>query len=433
MSGFNNRSTEFKYRRNLEIKTKSYSISKHVVLDAFHQVKRNQGSAGVDNETLEEYEKELKNNLYKLWNRMSSGSYFPPPVKLVEIPKKDGGKRPLGIPTVSDRIAQTVVKMTLEPLIEPVFHPDSYGYRPHKSAIEAVGRTRERCWRFDWVIDWDIKGFFNNIQHDLLLKALHKHTDNKWVLLYIQRWLTAPLQKEDGTLVERDKGTPQGAVISPLLANLFLHYALDEWLRRNYPYNPFERYADDGVVHCKSEKDAIELLTRIKQRLEDCGLELHPEKTKIVYCKDDDRCKMYPNTKFDFLGYTFRCRRSKNRWGKFFVNFCPAVSDSARKAMRQKMRSWKVHLRSDKSLEDISHMFNPILRGWLNYYGKYYKSEVYCIFRHFNRILTRWATRKYKRLRRHNRRAEYWLGRIANKETRLFCHWQLGLKPATGQ
>ena len=421
------------YRRNLKIKTKSYSISKHVVWEAFQQVKKNQGSAGVDNETLEEFEKELKNNLYKLWNRMSSGSYFPPPVKLVEIPKKDGGKRPLGIPTVSDRIAQTVVKMTLEPMIEPFFHPDSYGYRPHKSAIEAVGKTRERCWRYDWVIDWDIKGFFNNIQHDLLLKALHKHTDNQWVLLYIQRWLIAPLQKADGTIVERDKGTPQGAVISPLLANLFLHYSLDEWLRRNYPDNPFERYADDGVVHCKTEQEAKELLTRMKQRLEECGLELHPEKTKIVYCKDDDRHMDYPVTKFDFLGYTFRSRRSKNRWGKFFVNFCPAVSDSAKKAMRQKMRSWNVHLRSDKTLEDISHMFNPILRGWMNYYGKYYKSEVYCIYRHFNSILTRWATRKYKRLRRHTRRAEYWLGRIASNESRLFCHWQLGLKPATGQ
>lgn len=417
----------------MESKTKSYCISKHVVMEAFQQVKKNQGSAGVDNETLEEYENDLKNNLYKLWNRMSSGSYFPPPVKLVEIPKKDGGRRPLGIPTVSDRIAQAVVKMTLEPLIEPVFHPDSYGYRPNKSAIKAVGKTRERCWRYDWVIDWDIKGFFNNIRHDLLLKALQRHTDNKWVLLYIQRWLTAPLQMEDGTLVQRDKGTPQGAVISPLLANLFLHYVLDEWLRRNYPDIPFERYADDGVVHCKTEEEAKELLARMKQRLEDCGLELHPQKTKIVYCKDDDRRKDYPNTKFDFLGFTFRCRRSKNRWGKYFVNFCPAVSNSAKKAMRQKMRTWKVHLRSDKSLEDLSHMFNPILRGWMNYYGRYYKSEVYCVFRHFNRSLTRWASRKNKRHRRHNRRAEYWIGRIARKETRLFYHWQLGLKPATGQ
>jgi RNA-directed DNA polymerase len=418
---------------NLEIKTKSFSISRHVVMEAFERVKKNEGSAGVDNITLEDYEMNLKCNLYKLWNRMSSGSYFPAPVKLVEIPKKDGGKRPLGIPTVSDRIAQMVVKMTLEPILEPVFHPDSYGYRPHKSAIEAVGITRERCWRYDWVIDWDIKGFFDNIQHDLLLKALMKHTDNKWVLLYIQRWLKTPLQKKDGTLVNREKGTPQGAVISPLLANLFLHYALDEWLKRNYPQNPFVRYADDGVIHCKSEEEAKELLIRIKQRLEDCKLDLHPEKTKIVYCKDDDRKREYSITKFDFLGYTFRSRRAKNRWGKFFVNFCPAVSDSAKKAMRQEMRSWKVHLRSDKTLEDISHMFNPILRGWLNYYGKYYKSGVYCVFQHFNRTLARWATRKYKRLRRHDRRADHWLGGIAKKETRLFCHWQMGLKPSTGQ
>lgn len=417
----------------MESKTKSYSISKHVVMEAFQHVKKNQGSAGVDNESLEEYEKELKNNLYKLWNRMSSGSYFPPPVKLVEISKKDGGKRPLGIPTVSDRIAQTVVKMTLEPLIEPIFHPDSYGYRPNKSAIEAIGRTRERCWRYDWVIEWDIKGFFNNIRHDLLLKALRRHTGNKWVLLYIQRWLIAPMQKEDGTLINRDKGTPQGAVISPLLANLFLHYALDEWMRRSFPKAPFERYADDGVVHCKTEQEAKGILARMKQRLEDCGLELHPEKTKIVYCQDDDRKGEYPNTKFDFLGYTFRSRRSKNRWGKYFVNFTPAVSNSAKKAMRNKMRTWKVHLRSDKSLEDISHMFNPILRGWMNYYGKYYKSEVYSVFKHFNYILSHWATRKYKRLRRHKRRADHWLGRIASKEAGLFCHWQMGLKPATGQ
>ena len=415
------------------LETKTQPISKEQVWESWKRIKKGGEGVGVDNVTIAMIEKNPRKYLYPLWNRLTSGSYFPPPVKLVEIPKKDGGKRPLGIPTVSDRIAQTVVKMTLEPLIEPFFHPDSYGYRPHKSAIEAVGKTRERCWRYDWVIDWDIKGFFNNIQHDLLLKALHKHTDNQWVLLYIQRWLIAPLQKADGTIVERDKGTPQGAVISPLLANLFLHYSLDEWLRRNCPDNPFERYADDGVVHCKTEQEAKELLTRMKQRLEDCGLELHPEKTKIVYCKDDDRHMDYPVTKFDFLGYTFRCRRSKNRWGKFFVNFCPAVSDSAKKAMWQKMRSWNVQLRSDKTLEDISHMFNPILRGWLNYYGKYYKSEVYCIYRHFNSILTRWATRKYKRLRRHTRRAEYWLGRIANNESRLFCHWQLGLKPATGQ
>jgi RNA-directed DNA polymerase len=241
------------------------------------------------------------------------------------------------------------------------------------------------------------------------------------------------LQQKDGTLTSRDKGTPQGSVISPLLANLYLHYAMDEWLRRNYPKTPFERYADDSVVHCKTEREAKDVLVSLKNRMAECGLELHPDKTKIVYCKDDDRRGDYPITKFDFLGYTFRRRRSKNRWGKYFVNFSPAVSDSAKKSMRQEMRRWKVHLRSDKSLEDISHMFNPVLRGWYNYYGKYYKSELHCVFRHFNRTLSRWAMRKYKRLRGHKRHAEYRIGKIAIEQPALFYHWRMGLKPSTGQ
>jgi RNA-directed DNA polymerase len=414
-------------------KTKPYRISKFVVWEAYKRIKSNKGSAGVDDESLEEFEKNLKNNLYKLWNRMSSGSYFPPAVLLVEIPKQDGGLRPLGIPTVTDRIAQMVVKLTLEPSLEPYFHVDSYGYRPNKSAIEAIGVTRQRCWRYDWVIDVDIKGFFDNLNHELLMRALKRHTDCKWILLYIERWLKAPLQKGDGTLIGRDKGTPQGSVISPLLANLYLHYAQDEWLRRNYSNNPFERYADDSVIHCKSEKEAWELRNALEKRLVACGLELHPEKTKVVYCKDDDRRGNYPNTKFDFLGYTFRSRRSKSRRGKYFINFSPAVSNHAKKAMRQTMRSWRLHLRSDKQLVDLSRMFNPILRGWMNYYGSYYKSELHCVFRHLNRILVRWATRKYKRLRGHKRRAEYWLGRVARREPRLFCHWQMGLKPAVRQ
>ena len=415
------------------IKTKSFVISKFVVWDAYKRVKANKGSSGVDGESLEGFEKNLKDNLYKLWNRMSSGSYIPPPVKLVEINKKDGGKRPLGIPTVTDRIAQMVVKMTLEPELEPIFHSDSYGYRPGKSAIDAVGKVRERCWRYNWVIDLDIKGFFDNLNHDLLQLALQKHTKNKLVMLYVARWLKAPVQQPDGRLMERLKGTPQGGVISPLLANLYLHYSIDEWLRIKYPNTPFERYADDSVVHCRTEKEAKEILLSLKDRLLQCGLELHPEKTKIVYCKDDDRQGDYHNTKFDFLGFTFRSRMSKNRWGKHFVNFSPAVSNSAKKSIRQEMRRWKVHLRSDKSLEDISHMFNPILRGWFNYYGKYYKSELYCVFRHFNRTLSRWAMRKYKRLRGHDRRAEYRLGRIAKEHPSLFYHWQIGLKPSAGQ
>ena len=414
-------------------KTKPFSISKEVVWEAYKRVRANKGSAGVDDVSIEEFDKDLKNNLYKLWNRMSSGSYFPPPVKLVEIGKRDGGVRPLGIPTVEDRVAQMAVKIELEPSIEPYFHPDSYGYRPGKSALDAVGKARERCWRYSWVLDVDIKGFFDSLRHDLLMRALQKHTDNKWVLLYIERWLKAPMRNSEGELVNRDKGTPQGGVISPLLANLYLHYCMDEWLRINYPQNPFERYADDSVVHCRTEKEALKLRDALGKRFSECGLELHPEKTKIVYCKDDDRRENYPVTKFDFLGYTFCSRRSKNRWGKYFVNFLPAVSNRAKKAMRQELRRWKIHLRCDKTLTDVSRMINPMLRGWINYYGKFYKSELYGVFRHVNRILVRWAMWKYKRLKGHSRRAEYWLGKIARRDPSLFYHWKWGLTPAAGQ
>ena len=244
-------------------KARPFGISKRLVWEAFKRVKANHGAAGVDGESIAEFEKKLKNNLYRLWNRMSSGSYFPPPVRTVEIPKSNGGKRALGIPTVTDRIAQMVVKMSLEPAVDPHFHEDSYGYRPGKSATQAVGKARHRCWRYDWVLDLDIKGFFDNLDHALLMRAVCKHTDCRWIILYIARWLNAPMQSRDGSLVDRDKGTPQGGVISPLLANLFLHYAFDAWMRRKFPEIPFERYADDIIVHCKSEKQACWLKTTI--------------------------------------------------------------------------------------------------------------------------------------------------------------------------
>ena len=411
---------------------KSFNISKYAVWEAYERVKANKGAAGVDDESIEDFEKNLKDNLYKIWNRMSSGSYIPPPVKTVEIPKSNGGKRALGIPTVSDRIAQMVVKIYLEPQLDPHFHPDSYGYRPGKSAIEAIGTARKRCWKYNWVIDMDIKGFFDNMDHELVMKALRKHTNSKWILLYVERWLKAPAQLENGTLNQRTKGTPQGGVVSPLIANLFMHYAFDEWMRRNYPNNPFERYADDGVVHCKSEAQAKMLQKAIAKRLAQCKLELHPEKTKIVYCKDNDRKGNYPNEKFDFLGYTFRPRGSKNKCGKVFLNFSPAMSDKAIKAMKSEIRGWRIHLRSDKTLEDIGRMFNPTIQGWINYYGQYYRSKVGYALRSLNCTLTRWAMRKYKRLRNHKRRAEHWLGRIAKKEPRLFAHWKMGMLPTAG-
>jgi RNA-directed DNA polymerase len=414
-------------------KAKSWSIPKLYVWDAYKRVKANRGAAGVDDQTIEEFERDLANNLYKLWNRMSSGSYFPPPVKRVSIEKRGGGFRPLGIPTVSDRIAQAVVKGYLEPELEKHFHPDSYGYRPGKSALNAVGVARERCWRYAWVLDLDIKSYFDTISHELLLRAVRKHTDCPWVLLYIERWLKAPVQLEDGTLEPRERGTPQGSVISPLLSNLFLHYTFDRWMARNYPNIPFERFADDALCHCASEAQAKALREALEKRFAECGLQLHPEKTKVVYCKDDDRRGNSKNESFDFLGYSFRARRSKNRFGKFFVNFSPAVSNAATKAIREEIRRWQLRCRIDRWIDDLARMFNPVIRGWITYYGRYYKSALYPTFRYLDRCLAHWAMAKYKRLRRHSQRAGHWVSKTASRDPQLFAHWPLLRRASAGR
>lgn len=411
--------------RNLLVKAKPFSISKRRVWEAFKRVKSNQGAAGVDDQSVEEFEKDIENNLYKLWNRMSSGSYFPPAVRRVEIPKSNGGKRPLGIPTVADRIAQMVVKQCLEPEMDKHFHPDSYGYRPGKSALEAVGVTRQRCWQYDWVLDMDIKGFFDNIDHELLMLAVKKHTDCKWIKLYVERWLKAPVKMSDGTLSVSEKGTPQGGVISPLLANLFLHYAFDAWMERKCASIPFERYADDVICHCRSETQAKWLLVSITRRLRDCKLELNLEKTKIVYCKDSRRKGDYPKVQFDFLGYSFQPREVKARNGDIFAGFAPAISNQAAKTIRDKIRGWKLHLRSETSLEDISRFCNPKIRGWVNYYGRYYRSKLYSALNPINLILKRWAMRKYKKLKGRHRRANQWIDRIRKQLPYLFVHWHL--------
>jgi RNA-directed DNA polymerase len=412
---------------------KPFVISKLVVWDAYQRVKANHGAAGVDGQSIEAFEADLKNNLFKIWNRMSSGSYFPPPVRVVEIPKASGGLRPLGIPTVADRVAQMVVKMHLEPLVEPHFHPDSYGYRPGKSALEAVATARQRCWRYDWVIDLDIKGFFDNLNWGLVLKAVRHHVKAPWVLLYIERWLKASVQKQDGSLEERTKGSPQGAVISPLLANLFMHYAFDLWMRRTYPAVPFERYADDVIIHAKSQAQAEQVLEAVRRRLRECHLELHPEKTKVVYCQDDDRRGQYEHIKFDFLGYTFRPRRAKNRWGKFFISFLPAISNKAAGAIRATIRGWRLAAtRNNQTLEDIARLVNPVVGGWVNYYGRFYRSALTPVLRHLERALVKWARRKYKRLKCHARNAAHWLGRVARRDPHLFVLWQMGIQPATG-
>jgi RNA-directed DNA polymerase len=411
---------------------KPFQISKWKVWEAFERVKANKGAAGVDDQSIAEFEADRDRNLYKIWNRMSSGSYFPPPVRAVEIPKAGGkGVRVLGVPTVADRIAQTVVRLYLEPNVEPVFHPDSYGYRPRKSALDAVAACRQRCWRADWVIDMDIRAFFDTVPWDLVLKAVARHIspDQGWILLYVGRWLKAPLQQADGTLVARDRGTPQGSAISPLLANLFMHYAFDAWMTREFPGVRFERYCDDAVVHCASERQARQVRDAIAGRLAEVGLELHPEKTRIVYCKDDDRRDDHEVTAFTFLGYEFRPRLAKSKYGKHFVSFLPAVSKEAMKAMGAAIRSWHWAKRSDKSLGDLALMFNSIVQGWINYYGRFYRSRLLSFLRRLNRHLVRWACRKYKRLKRRERRAMAWLAEIARRSPRLFAHWRLGACP----
>ncbi|RMD61481.1 group II intron reverse transcriptase/maturase [Candidatus Parcubacteria bacterium] len=419
------------FREEVAASAKPFVISKRRVYEAYRLVKANAGSAGVDRQSLAEFEENLKDNLYKLWNRMSSGSYMPPPVKAVAIPKKVGGERILGVPTVSDRIAQMVVKLEFEPDVEPHFLPDSYGYRPNKSALDAIGVTRKRCWRHDWVVEFDIKGLFDNIPHDLLMKAVEKHTTTAWVKLYIRRWLTAPMQMPDGSQRARAQGTPQGGVISPLLANLFLHYVFDKWLQQHYPHIEWCRYADDGLLHCNSEAQARFLLKAITQRFAQCGLELHPEKTQIVYCKDGRRTGEYPNTAFDFLGYTFRRRgcwvASQKR---MILGFSPAVSRAALKAMRRRIRKTRLRSRTELTLQDIARRLNPAIRGWLAYYGKYYRSAMYALWRHINKSLVRWAMRKYKALRSSKTRAIAFLEHCMQQNPGLFVHWREGMKGA---
>ncbi len=404
---------------------KPFAIPKKWVWEAWLKVKANGGAPGVDGVTIEAFEKHLKDNLYRLWNRMSSGTYFPPPVREVKIEKRDGGTRPLGIPTVMDRVAQTVVKMVFEPEVEPHFHPDSYGYRPGKSAVEAVGKARERCWRRNWVVDLDIRKFFDSLDFDLTMRAVRRYTKTRWVLLYIERWLRAPVQKDSGTLEPREMGSPQGGVISPLIANVFLHLAFDAWMQQEFPAVWFERYADDILLHCVTEKQAHTVLAAVTARLARCRLEVHSQKTKIVYCKDAKRRGTGAAESFDFLGFSFRPRMARNRAGQYFVGFLPAISRRAAKEIRATMRrSWRICRRTDKSLVDLARMFNPVIRGWIQYYGSFYRSALYAVFRSLDRSLVKWAMRKFKRLRR-QRRATHWLVRIMRRDPQLFAYWYL--------
>lgn len=407
----------------------SYEISQNQVLEAYKRVKANQGAAGIDGVTFSEYEKDLKNNLYKLWNRMSSGCYFPKAVKGVEIPKKNGKKRLLGVPTITDRVAQMVVRMNFEPLVEPMFCDDSYGYRPNKSALDAVGVTRERCWRMPWVLEFDIKGLFDNIDHELMMQVVRKHTDSKWMNLYIERFLKADMVMPDGTVNKRTSGTPQGGVISPVLANLYMHYAFDRWMITKNSNNPWARYADDGIVHCKSREEAETLLSRLKARLATCKLEVHPEKTRIVCCRSGKNVERHEHETFDFLGYTFRCRWVKTKRGNFYNSFSAAASKAAVQGFKEKMRVCR-EKGKQMTPSQLAELMNPVIRGWANYFMKFCPSDARNKALYYvNSLLVQWARRRYKRLSGSQGKAYRWLCEVAKVKPELFYHWNLGLRP----
>lgn len=410
------------------VETKSFDISKREVWLAYKRVKANRGAAGVDTMTINDFDQDLSKNLYRIWNRMASGSYFAPPVKRVDIPKPDGGTRTLGIPTVADRIAQMVVKRRLEPLLEPVFHSDSYGYRPGRSAHDALRVARSRCWKSDWVLDLDIKGFFDNIDHELLMRAVRKHTDCRWVLLYIERWLKADVRLLDGSLQSRDKGTPQGGVISPLLANLFLHYTFDRWMESHHPTILFERYADDIICHCGSLEQTKLLKASLEERLKTCGLQLHPDKTCIAYCRDANRHLPFDVVQFDFLSYTFKPRQAQNRRGQLFTSFSPAISDKASKRMRQEIRQLGLQRLSRYSLDELATRINKLLEGKVRYYGLFHRTALQRALMTLDLHIVKWAQRKLKRLRGHKTRAWNWLARLRLRSPGLFLHWTGGME-----
>jgi RNA-directed DNA polymerase len=413
----------------LKSSNKSFAISKQEVWDAWTKVKENKGAPGVDEQSLQAFEADVKGNLYKIWNRMSSGTYFPPPVKGVEIEKPHGGgTRLLGIPTVGDRVAQTVVASHLQQRLEPVFHPDSYGYRPGKSALDAVAVCRRRCWKYDWVVEFDIRKFFDSVPWALITKAVRAHTDARWVMLYVERWLAAPISMPGGELQTRDRGTPQGSAVSPVLANLFMHYAFDRWLSEQFPAVAFERYADDAVVHCASQAQAERVLTALHQRMAEVGLELHSGKTNIVYCKDSNRRGQYANTSFTFLGYTFRPRCARRKDGGQFTSFLPAVSNEALKKMSARVRSWRLHRRVNSTGAELASMINSVVRGWMAYYGAFYHSALHPLLHRINTYLLRWIMHKYRRLNTWKKSIQAMRDAI-ERDPQYFAHWSWA-KPA---
>lgn len=399
-----------------------------MVWNSYQKVVAKDGGAGIDRESIEMFNEKMGDNLYKLWNRMTSGSYFPPPVRTVLIPKKQGGHRPLGIPTVSDRIAQGVVKDYLEPSMEAIFHNSSLGYRPGRSAHDALAQCQQNCIQYEWVLDVDIKGFFDNISHNLMMRLLQQHTQEKWVLFYVERWLKAGVEQEDGSIAARTKGTPQGGVVSPLLANLYLHHAFDIWMQENYQQNPFERYADDIIIHCHSKEEAEQLHGQLAKRMEAFELTLHPEKTKIVYCKNYQRQGSHDKESFTFLGYSFQPRMKLDKFGrkKVFMVFSCAISSAAKTGIRKAIRQVFNPRWTEQALERFAEKLNPKIRGWINYYTRFNRHEALEVFRYLNELIRKWVKNKYKL--RSMKMLYVKFKAIQTENENLFYHWTKGVR-----
>ena len=410
-----------------EEKIKSFPVSKRMVYDSYLKVMSKNGCAGIDGQSIEMFEANMSKNLYKIYNRMASGSYFPPPVRTEFIPKKQGGFRPLGIPTVGDRIAQGVVKDYLEPAMDKMFHNSSFGYRPGRSAHDALAQCHANCLHYAWVIDVDIKGFFDNISHEKLTELLKQHTQEKWVLLYVERWLKAGIEQEDGSIVERTKGTPQGGVISPLLANLYLHHAFDKWMEQSNANNPFERYADDIVIHCHSKEEAEKLLAALEDQMSKYSLTLHPEKTKVVYCKNYRRNEDHDQNSFTFLSYTFRPRTAMDKFepNKLIVLFNGAISNAAKTSIRQAIRKVLNPQWINGTLEAFANVLNPKIRGWINYYGKFFKWRMIRVFDYLDSLMQRWIAHKYRLTSKAKALERF--RRIKEEEPVMFYHWKFGM------
>jgi RNA-directed DNA polymerase len=410
-----------------EEKTKSFPVSKRMVYGSYLKVMSKNGCAGIDGQSIEMFEANMSKNLYKIYNRMASGSYFPPPVRTEFIPKKQGGFRPLGIPTVGDRIAQGVVKDYLEPAMDKMFHDSSFGYRPGRSAHDALAQCHANCLQYAWVVDVDIKGFFDNISHEKLMELLKQHTREKWVLLYVERWLKAGIEQEDGRILARTKGTPQGGVISPLLANLYLDHAFDKWMKQSNPNKHFERYADDIIIHCHSKEEAEKLLAALESQMSEYSLTLHPEKTKVVYCKNYRRNEEHDQNSFTFLSYTFRPRTAKDKFdrNKLIVLFNGAISNTAKTSIRHAIRKVLNPQWTNGTLEAFAKVLNPKIRGWINYYGKFFKSRVIRIFDYLDGLIQHWIAKKYKITAKAETLAKF--KRIKEETPVLFYHWKFGI------